>query len=349
MNMNKVIILGSTQGAVKAVEEIRAADKTSEIVLLSFDGYYPYDRRHFFDLLNKTVPLNKIFYKTKDFYEKHKVKVILDKKITKIAFKKHKVFIEDQEPLDYDLLVITQPPDYSLPDIKGIHKEGVFTLKKLKEIEQIIHLLPLTDTVAVQSAALQGLKTISFFLSQGKEVLWIFEKQSVFSRWLTSDQKERLWKCFEENRLRVLEGNPIVEMLGDADIKAVRLNSGKVIACPIVIFPEAGDDFRLFAGSPLKINQKICVDRNFKTNVENVLAVDEACGLEQKTKEADLETQNDRLEEYFLKVPGLTLSLFKEPGLPDETKMKVLEKFDEKANLELVIEEAIAAPYGILV
>ena len=60
----------------------------------------------------------------------------------------------------------------------------------------------------------------------------------------------------------------------------MRLESGKVMAAQLVIFPDAEEDFKLFADSPLKINQRICVNAQFKTNIDNVLASHEACELE---------------------------------------------------------------------
>ena len=274
--MQKIVILGSTGGVVKAIEEIRSNDRTSEITFLTLDGQYSYNRDLFPQLISKEVSLNQVLCKPKDFYEKQKVKVILDKKITKINFKKHKISTKSNDTIEYDLLLITDPPDYRFPGIKGIQREGVFGVKKLKDILKIIDLLGLVETIIIQSNQLDCLSFVSAFLKRNKEVIVISSNKDIFS----AEEEKFKGQGIEEKNPRFIYENPIAEILGETDVKAARLESGKVIAAQLVIFPDAREDFKLFADSPLKINKRICVNAQFKTNIDNVLADHEACEIE---------------------------------------------------------------------
>lgn len=274
--MQKIIIIGATGGVTKAIEEIRSTDRSSEITFLALDGQYPYQRDLFAQLISKEATLNQVLCKPKDFYEKQKVRVVLDKKITKINFKKHKITTEGNEAFEYDLLLITDPPDYRFPAIKGIQRKGVVGIKKLKDILEIMDLLSLTETIIIQSNQLECLSFVSAFLKRNKEVIVISANKDIFS---PEEEKFRA-QGIEEKNLRFIYESAIAEILGETDVKAVRLESGKVMAAQLVIFPDAEEDFKLFADSPLKINKRIRVNTQFKTNIDNVLATHEACELE---------------------------------------------------------------------
>ena len=282
--MQKIVILGATGGVVKTIEEIRSNDRASEITFLALDGYYPYNRDSFPELITKQVSLNQVLCKPKDFYEKHRVKVVLDKKIVKVNFKKHKIFLENGEPMEYGLLLITDPPDYRFPEMKGIQRKGVLGTRKLSDILAMGDLMPITETVVFQAENLEVLKLAAAFLSIKKEVMIVSANKEMVSS-ISSQENKSINQALEENNLRFITENPMVEILGDVDVKAVRLQSGKVIATQMVIFTNTPEDFKLFADSPLKINQKICVNAEFKTNIENVLAVHEAAELETVLKE----------------------------------------------------------------
>lgn len=276
--MQKVVILGATEGVVKAIEEIRLTDRTSEITFLALDGQYPYNPNFFLGYINKEASLSQVLCKPKDFYEKNKVKVILDKKIAKISFKKHKIVLEENEVMEYDLLLITDPPSYRFPDIKGVQREGVFGVKQFKDIQGMVKLAPIVETIVIQAEDVDVLKFVVAFLKMGKEIVVISPNPEIFSS-LFLEENKGIPQAIEEGKLRFLKEYPIVEILGDEDVKAVRLQSGKVLATQMVIFPNTPGDFKLFVDSPLKINKKICVNADFKTNIENVLAVHEACEL----------------------------------------------------------------------
>ncbi len=333
--MQKVVILGATEGVVKAIEEIRSTDQTSEITFLALDGQYPYNPHLFLEYINKEASLSQVLCKPKDFYEKNKVKVILDKKITKISFKKHKIalshrnsknkipipavpllaeqtrgqdkpenshvtpvlalrskatgpagkivqerkrvlILEDNEAMEYDILLITDPPSYRFPDIKGVQREGVFGVKRFKDIQGMVKLFPIVETIVIQAEDVNALKFVFAFLKMEKEIVVISPNPEIFSS-LALEENKWIPQALEEGKLRFLKEYPIAEILGDEDVKAVRLQSGKVIATQMVIFFNTPEDFKLFVDSPLKINKKICVNAEFKTNIENVLAVHEAC------------------------------------------------------------------------
>ena len=86
--------------------------------------------------------------------------------------------------------------------------------------------------------------------------------------------EEKMVKYLEENGVRVIKENSVVEILGEGEVKAVRLSSGKVLAAQMAIFGDTFADLKLFNDSPLEKERGILVDESFKTNLEGIFAVD---------------------------------------------------------------------------
>ncbi len=270
--MKKIIILGSSPEGVEIIEKIRSEDQESTIILMAFDGYYPYQRGEIFmRLITKEVALDKIFCKGKDFYKKNKVDICVEKKILRINFRHRRIFTEEKVQINFDELFITGVPDYKLPEIKGIKKNGVYGLKKLKDIDGMMNQLPMTETVIIQSNSLTGLGAAEAFFKREKEVLVVIPDPEVLSAGFNEEQM-RWMSGLEEKGLRILRENKIEEILGDKDVKAVRLKSGKVMSTELIVFDETPEEFKMFVEAGLKVEKKIYVNEQFKTNMENVFA-----------------------------------------------------------------------------
>lgn len=276
--MKKILVLGNSIAGVKAIEEIRAFDPHSEIMLWSFDGHIPYDRNLFPALIAKEVNHKTLFYKPKDFYEKHHVQLFLEQKISRINLRRSRITTEDKNQVDYDTLIIADTPELQLPEIKGVNKGGVFSGQRLNEIDQMINILPLTETVVIESDHFWGLQMANAFLKRDKEVVWIVSRPQILPGLCTAEAAEKISGVLQKKGLRILCENAVSEILGETDVKAVRLKSGKVLAASIVIFGKTRADFQLFADPPLTVNQKICVNHQFRTNLDHVFAVDQVCG-----------------------------------------------------------------------
>ncbi|OGX37557.1 MAG: hypothetical protein A3D87_09025 [Omnitrophica WOR_2 bacterium RIFCSPHIGHO2_02_FULL_50_17] len=274
--MKRIVVLGSSVAAGKVSEEIRRLDPESEIILMGLDGCYPYDRYLFAPVIAKEVEYPQVFFRDKNFYEQHRIQVISDKKITRINLARNRIMTEDKTTFAYDALVIADAPGYRLPSIKGASKNGVFGFTHLKEIDNILDVLPLVETVVVQSDTPEGLQITAAFLKRDKEVIWIVSGESIFPSLWGLEVGQKMASLLEIKGLRIMHENAIAEILGEGEAKAVRLKSGKILSVQVVILGDVEGDFRLFVDSSLKIHNRICVDDRFRTNVDNVFAVGSA-------------------------------------------------------------------------
>ena len=265
--MKKIILLGSSASCVAAIEALQSVDNSLEITLISQEAFLPYQRSLLPDYIAKKVSLAQTLCKPKSFYEKAKVNVQLDKNLARINFRKGVVVTEEKEQFEFEGLLLADVGEYKLPDIRGVNKFGVWNVNSLTDAEQILNRLTFCETVIIQATGINGLLTAQAIKSRGKEVTVIVKLE-------LSESTPPIFKSLEESGV-VLLTNDIVEILGDSEAKAVRLDSRKVIAGDLILFDDLKPNLKIFADSPLEAGESIQVNEAFHTNLENVFAADQ--------------------------------------------------------------------------
>ena len=273
--MNKIIVLGNSPAAVKAIENIRAHDKESSIFIIAHDGSYPYKREIFSAVIAKEASVEDIYYRDKKFYKDHHIEVILDKTVTRINFKRKKIFTEQKEQYAYDQLILAELPDATkLTDIKGGHKEGVYSLRKIKYIDKLIKEVPLIDVIAIQSHTPAGLQAAAALLKLNKEIYLLSTNDNAVKEIQDHALKNYIETCIHQEKLHCVN-DTIEEILGDTVLKAVKLNTGKVLGCQAVILGELPENLKLLDDAHINVEDaKVKVDDYFRTSLQDVYAVD---------------------------------------------------------------------------
>ena len=266
--MKKIVVIGNSPLGVQVLQAIRAADSQSDLTIFTLDGFYPYHRALFADLLLKKIKEDKIFCRPKEFYQTNRINVILERQIARVNFRKKRITTEEKDQVDFDILIITDTSQIKLPDIKGTGKSGVFAFGRLADLKKMISALPLVETVVIESNSLDGIRLADAFKKKGKEVILVVSSQRILSERIEEAISAAIAQALEENGIRLMTGHSIAEILGDADMKAIRLRSGKVIAAEMAVFTETLPDLRIFADTELKTDQKILVDSSFQTNLD---------------------------------------------------------------------------------
>lgn len=273
--MKKIVILGNSAAGVKAAENIRTFDAEAKITFLTTENQLPFYRSRTVNFLGGFLAMEKVFCHDRDFYSQRQMDVILDKKVSRINFRRCHVAFEDKDRLDYDVLILTDTLQTRLPDIKGMHRTGIFSLRRLGEVLELSKLIPVCDTVIVQSTTPLGLQLVCALRQRNKEVLWVSPESRILSAFWDEESSAVIQKNLEDWGVRIVLQNEVAELLGDQDFKAARLKNGKVIAAQAVCFPDAGADFKLFRDTELLFDDRIAVNDTFQTNISNVYVMDD--------------------------------------------------------------------------
>lgn len=274
--MKKIIVLGNSLAGVTAIHEIRKNDPAAEFTLFTLGEELPAYRHLFADFIARDISLDDVYVHPEKYYQNFPVNIVRDKKIARVNFRKSKVVMDDKQSFDYDYLIIADTEVNKFPDIKGVQRAGVFGLRSFAQIHEIFTAAPLWETVVVQADNISGIRVAAALQKRGKEVVVLLTSGDILPGMADVQTAGLIKQILSEQGMRFIEQNSIAEILGDSDVKAIRLKSGKVIGCQAVILGEAKVELKLFRDSELNFMDRVLVTPHLQTNVPNVFAVDAA-------------------------------------------------------------------------
>ncbi len=271
--MKRIIIVGNSAAGISCAEALRKKDKEIKITILSKEDYTGYNRCLISYYLAGDIKEDKLVYKPKKFYSENDIELLLNKKAGRIDPKKNQVVLEDKTRLDYDYLVLACGASPKLPEIKGIHKKGVFGFRTISDAKGMLELLPITQTACVLGGGLIGLKAAYGLKKRKIEVKVIVKSPQILSQILDKESAEMCKRRLVENGIEIASGSEAQEIIGEGDCKAVKLDSGKVIASSIVVVGKGvKPNIELAQDSGIKFEEGILVDEHTRTNIPNIYA-----------------------------------------------------------------------------
>lgn len=278
MVTKNIVIIGNSAAGVAAVEAVRLKDKADKITVISDEPYLAYCRCLISNYLAGTVGEADLVYRDKNFYSENKVELLLEKKVERVDTKKKRVFLEDKTVIPYDVLLIATGASPKMPkNLKGINKRGVFGFRTIKDAKEILTIASISHTCCVLGGGLIGLKAAYGLAKRKQDVKVIVKSNRILSQIADKQAAELFLSRFSENGIEVMLNTDVSEIIGNGDLKAVKLDNGKVIGCSLLIvakgvFPNT----KLVLESDIKMDKGILVDKHQCTNINDVYAAGDA-------------------------------------------------------------------------
>jgi NAD(P)H-nitrite reductase large subunit len=276
--MKQFLIIGNSAAGIAALEAIRKNDKTSKIIVVSDEDYPSYCRCLISYYLAGEVSEDKLIYRPESFYKENNIELLLNKKVIRVSPEKNRVVCEDKSQLSYDALLIATGSSPKIPDITGIKKTGVFKFRTIKDAKDIAGQVPVLKNACVLGGGLIGLKAAYGLKKRNIEVKVIVKSKQVLSQMLDFESAGLIQKRLEENGIELVLGEDVVEVIGNGDIKAVKLESGKVLGSSIVIVGKGvSSNIDLIKDTKIKFNEGILADKLMQTNIANIYTAGDVC------------------------------------------------------------------------
>lgn len=276
--MKHFIIIGNSASGIAAVEGIRQRDKEAKITILSDEDYPSYCRCLISYYLAQEVKEDKLLYRPESFYKENNVEAFLNKKVVRVDPKKNRIICEDKTVLNYDALLIATGARPKFPDIAGSKKRGVFGFRTIQDARLIEGLIPVTKAACILGGGLIGLKAAYALHTRDVEVKVVVKSKQILSQMLDFEAAMFVQNRLQEKGISLILGSDVSEIIGEGDIKAVKLDSGRVFESSLVIvgkgvLPNIG----LIKDTEIEFNQGIIVNEFQQTNCSNVYAAGDVC------------------------------------------------------------------------
>ncbi|MFC1675307.1 NAD(P)/FAD-dependent oxidoreductase [Candidatus Omnitrophota bacterium] len=276
--MKQFVIIGNSAAGVSCVEAIRERDKESKIIVISDEDYNSYCRCLISYFLAGDVKEEKIILRPESFYKDNNVELKLNKKVIRVDPKKSRVVLEDKTQIAYDALLIASGAHPKMPDTPGIKKRGVFGLRTIKDALDISGLLITAKNTCVLGGGLVGLKAAYALHKRKSEVKVIVRSKQILSQIIDSEAAAIIQKRLEANGIEVILGEGVTEIIGNGDIRAVKLGSGKAIGTSLVVVGKGvAPNIELIKNSEIKFNTGIIASELLQSNIPNIYAAGDVC------------------------------------------------------------------------
>ncbi|OIO35291.1 MAG: hypothetical protein AUJ74_06740 [Candidatus Omnitrophica bacterium CG1_02_44_16] len=266
--MKKIVIIGNSAAGIAASEVIREMDKESSVTIISDEPFMAYERHKILGFLAGKIKESDLFFRDQDFYKNNSLDLIAGREVVELNLNKKKVIFKDREFVGFDELLIASGAKVCLPKLPGVQKEGVVALNGLSELKYIVDNLPIAHTVIIVGPG-----------QIAEELARVIAAKKIDVKYLGV-------VLAPIEGVDVIFDNPIIEILGDSDARAVRLSTQKVIGASLIIFPRTGNaNIDLVKDTEIKVNKGIVVDDAMRTNVPFVLAAGDVCEYQDESKQ----------------------------------------------------------------
>jgi nitrite reductase (NADH) large subunit len=269
----RIIIVGNGLAGVISAKTLRDLDKDVEIDIFASERYYYYPRPNLIEFLAKNIPLERVFAFPKQWYEEQRIRVHLENSVTKVVTKTKQVETEEGQTENYDVLILATGSSPSIPPFKGADKKGVFTLRTLDDVYEIIDALESSNKVVLIGGGLLGLEIARAVKSRGAEVEVVEFFDRLLPRQLDRQGAALLQAQIENMGIKVQVGIVTEEISGQKAVEGLRFKDGGGLQADMAIVA-AGikPDIGLAQNAGLKTDRGVVVNEFLQTSEPSIYA-----------------------------------------------------------------------------
>lgn len=269
----KVLVIGSGIAAITAIKAMLETDSDIEICLIGEEEFYPYNRvrlsKGIFDELNE----NNILLQRKEWYEDNNVKVYLDTRAKSVNVDCQEVVLSGGSKVKYDRLLLANGSANTTPPINGIDKDGVYTLRGLKDALKIKKRLNQSEKIVVIGGGIQGLEIAWILHQHGKKVIIVELSSRLMYNQIDEETSKILKDKIESYGIKVLVGKAVKNIIGDVSIEKIVIDDGTELECDIAIYSTGiKPNIDLVANTKIETARGILVNNKMETNIKNIYA-----------------------------------------------------------------------------
>ena len=264
----KYVIIGNSTAAIGTVEGIRTIDKKGEIVIISDEKYHTYSRPLISYLLNGKTDLEKMKYRSNDFYEKNNITTMFAKKVIKIDSNAKKVILDSNEEINYDKLMVATGSRPFVPPMKGLDTvSNKFSFMTLEDALSLQKTITANSRVLVVGAGLIGLKCVEGISGKVKEITVIDLADRILPSILDVEGASIVQKHIEKQDVKFILGSSIAEFKNN---KATT-SKGDILEFDILVLAVGvRPNTELIKEAGGKVERGIITDNKQKTSLKDV-------------------------------------------------------------------------------
>jgi len=273
----RILIIGNGMAGGKLAEELVARGRERfDIAIIGDEPYGNYNRIKLVVKL-KEPDLPDLFLNSPQWYAENGITACLGYSVSAIDRLAKTVSTADGRVFPYDRLVLATGSRPIVPPMKGLDLPGVFTLRRLDDVERVSDFLRDKNEVTVVGGGLLGLELALMLRLLGKRVTVSHLMPTLMEMQLPEEAGRYLKRHLEALGISFVMGTYITELLGStAGVAEALFKDGTSITTDAVFF-NCGirPNTDLARASGLTFNKGIAVNERLQTSDPDIYACGE--------------------------------------------------------------------------
>ena len=268
--MKQYIIIGNGVAAVGCIEGIRCLDKESKITVISEENHPVYCRPLISYYLENKTDLERINYRSADFYEKMGCDVFYSKKVIRIDADSKKIVLDDGTKLPYTEVCVATGSAPFVPPFEGLDTvEKKFSFMTLDDALALEKTIDKNNKVLIVGAGLIGLKCAEGLHNRVASITVCDLADRVLSSILDTDCAAIVHKHLEANGIQFMLGDTAVQF----ENNLAHMKSGKTVEFDtLVLAVGVRANTALLKEIGGEVNRGILINDRMETSIANVYA-----------------------------------------------------------------------------
>ena len=285
----KIVIIGGGAAGHAAAEMLRREGFGGRIVMVSADAAPPVDRPNLSkDYLAGNAPEEWIPLRPPEFFEEHRIELMLNSTVTAIDASKKTITCSGSE-LAYDQLLLATGADPIHLSIPGAEKPHVHYLRTLADSRSIIASAASSKRAVVIGASFIGLEVAASLRTRGLDVVVVAPDATPLEKVMGRTVGDFVRRVHEQHGVVFRLGRKPVS-IGDAN---VQIDNGETLAADLVVIGVGVlPNVKLAQDAGLRVDKGVIVDEFLRTSDPNIFAAGDIARWPNRRAEAAIRIEH---------------------------------------------------------
>ncbi|MDB4850711.1 FAD-dependent oxidoreductase [Gammaproteobacteria bacterium] len=273
--MSKVLIVGGGHAGANTAFALRKDGFDGDITIISDESYLPYHRPPLSkDFLKQNIAIEKLSFKSSNFYEEQKILINLDTHIDSIDLESNLAVTKDTS-FNFDYLVFATGASPRLLPMENADSKNLFYLRQIADVLSMHQQISADKEMILIGGGYIGLEVASAMIELGLKVTILEAEERILQR-VTSPEVSKFYNDFHSKKgVRIICNAKVTNLNAENQmINSVSLESGESLAADIVLVGiGAIPNTQLADSIGLECSNGIKTDQYCRTSIPNILAL----------------------------------------------------------------------------
>ena len=268
--MAQYIIIGNGVAAASCIEGIRSLDKDSRITVVSEENYPVYCRPLISYYLEGKTDLERMKYRSDDYYDQMGCDVLYGKKAVKIDTENKSILLDDGTILPYTSACIAAGSSPFVPPFSGLDTvEKKYAFMTIDDTLALESAITKDSRVLIVGAGLIGLKCAEGLKDRVAEITVCDLANRVLSSILDDECASIMQKHLEANGIQFMLGDSVKAF----DKNTASMQSGKTVDFDVLVLAVGvRPNTSLVSDAGGKVDRGILINNRMETSIPDIYA-----------------------------------------------------------------------------